>query len=158
MLRMESFVRKVAPIVLRRADAPEILAFRHPRAGAQLVKGTWEEGESGEEAALRELAEESGIGNAAVVKPLGQLPFRRIRQHWHFYLCRVPSQLPNSWTFYTQDGGGHLFDFFWHDLNEPPGRGWHEDFRRAVSFVRRRLREEDPPLNTISYDHKEDNR
>ena len=85
---------KVAPVVLRRREELEILAFRHPRAGLQLVKGTWEEGESAENASLRELAEESGIQNATVVKPLGQLPFRSIRQHWHFYLCQVPGKLP----------------------------------------------------------------
>lgn len=155
MLRMESFVTKVAPIVLRRNEKLEILAFRHPRAGSQLVKGTWEDGESGEEAALRELAEESGIENAVAVKPLGQMPFRRIRQHWHFYLCRVPNQLPESWTFYTEDGGGHLFDFFWHELNKPPGRGWHDDFKRALSFVRRKVQEEEPLLESISYVNEE---
>ena len=140
---MEKFVQKVAPVVLRRREQLEILAFRHPRAGTQLVKGTWEYGESGEDASLRELAEESGIENANVVKALGQLSFRGIRQHWHFYLCQVPGDLPDNWSFYTEDGGGHLFDFFWHGLNEPPGRGWHADFQRALFFLRRRLQKEE---------------
>ena len=99
-------MHKVAPIVLRQKEELEILAFRHPWAGTQLVKGTWEDGESAEKTSLRELAEESGIENASVVKTLGQLPFRGIRQHWHFYLCHVPGQLPDRWTFITQDGGG----------------------------------------------------
>ena len=142
---MDKFVQKVAPIVLRQRAELEILAFRHPRAGAQLVKGTWEDGESAENASLRELAEESGIENASVVRALGQLPFRRIRQHWHFYLCHVPGQLPDRWTFFTQDGGGHLFDFFWHELNCPPGAGWHADFRRALTFVRRWTQEDVSP-------------
>lgn len=140
---MEKFVPKVAPIVLRRSEELEILSFRHPRAGKQLVKGMWEEGESAENASLRELAEESGIENATIVKSLGHLPFRGIRQHWHFYLCHVPVKLPDNWTFFTQDGGGHLFDFFWHELKEQPGRGWHADFRRALTYLRRRLQEEE---------------
>ena len=144
MPAMEKFVQKVAPVVLRRREELEILAFRHPRAGTQLVKGTWEFGESGEDASLRELAEESGIENASVVKALGQLSFRGIRQHWHFYLCHVPGKLPDRWTFFTHDGGGHLFDFFWHELHQPPGCGWHADFRRALTFVSRRIREEEP--------------
>lgn len=145
MPSMEKFVHKVAPIVLRRrSEGLEILAFRHPRAGIQLVKGTWEEGEGGEEASLRELAEESGIENATVERELGQLPFRRIRQHWHFYLCRPQGQLPDRWTFFTHDGGGHLFDFFWHELHQPPGCGWHADFRRALAHVRRRMQAEGP--------------
>lgn len=141
MPSMEKFVHKVAPIVLRRRTTLEILAFRHPRAGKQLVKGTWEEGESAENASLRELAEESGIEHATVVRPLGQLPFRGIRQHWHFYLCHVPCQLPDHWTFFTQDGGGHLFGFFWHELHSPPDHGWHNDFRRALTFIHRQIQE-----------------
>lgn len=143
MPSMEKFVPKVAPVVLRHREELEILAFRHPRAGTQLVKGTWEDGESAEAASLRELAEESGIENATIVKSLGHLPFRSVRQHWHFYLCHVPAKLPDRWTFFTQDGGGHLFDFFWHELKEPPGRGWHADFRRALTYLRRRLQEEE---------------
>ena len=40
--------RKVCPVVLRgtTADGIDILAFRHPLAGAQLVKGTIEIAES----------------------------------------------------------------------------------------------------------------
>ena len=50
---------KVCPVVFRRVDSVvEVLAFEHPVAGYQLVKGTVESGESIETAALRELAEE----------------------------------------------------------------------------------------------------
>lgn len=141
---MQRFVHKVAPIVLRRSEELEILAFRHPNAGKQLVKGTWENGESAENASLRELAEESGIENASVVKALGQLPFRNIRQHWHFYLCHVPIHLPDRWTYFTHDGGGHLFDFFWHNLADQAGHEWHADFRRALTYVRRWIQVEEP--------------
>lgn len=41
---MKSPVQKVLPIVIRRRDSLEILAFRHPLAGSQLVKGTLENG------------------------------------------------------------------------------------------------------------------
>ncbi|WP_410001350.1 NUDIX domain-containing protein [Rhizobium leguminosarum] len=39
----------------------EILAFTHPSAGNQFVKGTVEEGERPQDAAARELREESGL-------------------------------------------------------------------------------------------------
>ncbi len=39
----------------------KFLAFRHPQAGKQLVKGTIEAIEKPQDAARRELAEESGI-------------------------------------------------------------------------------------------------
>ena len=49
---------KVCPYVLRGAgDRLEVLAFRHPLAGCQLVKGSLEPGERVVVGALRELAE-----------------------------------------------------------------------------------------------------
>lgn len=63
-------VDKVCPVVLRQGnEGTEILVFRHPLAGVQLVKGTREAGESIAQAALRELAEESGITSGAVIGP-----------------------------------------------------------------------------------------
>jgi 8-oxo-dGTP pyrophosphatase MutT (NUDIX family) len=54
--------RKACPVIVRRtAGGVEILAFRHPKAGCQLVKGTIEPAESVRRAAERELQEESGI-------------------------------------------------------------------------------------------------
>ncbi|MFT3757807.1 NUDIX domain-containing protein [Thauera sp.] len=52
---------KSCPVLLRRDGEVGILAFQHPIAGFQIVKGSIEEGESPEEAAIRELAEESGV-------------------------------------------------------------------------------------------------
>ena len=55
-------VQKVCPIVSRCSNAtPEILMFRHPLAGIQLVKGTVEPSENPADAARRELFEESGL-------------------------------------------------------------------------------------------------
>ena len=136
---MNSPVQKAVPIVIRRRSSLEILAFRHPLAGSQLVKGTIEEGEEPASAALRELAEESGIREAAVESALGRLAFPEIGQNWHFYLCRVACSLAEEWTFFTQDDGGHLFQFFWHGLETAPDRSWHRDFLPALSFVRGRL-------------------
>ena len=63
---------KVCPVVLKNAGGIWlILAFRHPIAGCQLVKGTIEAGESAAAAALRELFEESGVTSAAVVSDWG---------------------------------------------------------------------------------------
>ena len=38
-------VHKVVPVVIRRRDKLEVLAFRHPQVGTQLVKGSLEAGE-----------------------------------------------------------------------------------------------------------------
>ncbi|MGX5266288.1 NUDIX domain-containing protein, partial [Klebsiella pneumoniae] len=57
-----TLIEKVVPGVFRKINNNlEILVFRHPLAGIQIVKGTVEHQEQLEYAALRELYEESGI-------------------------------------------------------------------------------------------------
>lgn len=56
---------KACPVVLRSRETLEILAFEHPLAGLQLVKGSVEPGESTDMAAVRELMEEAGIQSEA---------------------------------------------------------------------------------------------
>lgn len=65
-------VDKACPVVLRRSETLEILAFEHPLAGLQLVKGSVESGESTEVASARELVEEAGI-QGKVIRDLGTL-------------------------------------------------------------------------------------
>ena len=48
---------KACPVVIRHPAAPEILAFEHPLAGLQLVKGSIEPNETAAAAAVRELYE-----------------------------------------------------------------------------------------------------
>ena len=107
------YTPKGCPVVLRvQTEQTQILAFRHPLAGSQIIKGTVEPGEQPAAGALRELAEESGIVHAVVVRKLGERSFDDIAQHWHFYLCQPTQPLPASWSHYTTDGGGHTFEFF----------------------------------------------
>lgn len=49
------------PVVLIRRETLKILAFEHPLAGLQRVKGSVEPGESTALTAVRELKEEAGI-------------------------------------------------------------------------------------------------
>lgn len=53
---------KSCPVVVRNDDDElSVLAFRHPLAGYQLVKGTINDDEEVSAAAVRELVEESGV-------------------------------------------------------------------------------------------------
>lgn len=128
-------VRKVCPVVLR---GPAILAFRHPRAGVQLVKGSPERGERMDEAALRELREESGI-RARAGRPLPPARIGAPGVLWHFVLVRPPP-LPDRWWHHCEDDGGHRFRFFWHPLWGAAGAGWHPVHRQALSHIRAALR------------------
>lgn len=128
---------KVCPVVLRqRGDHLDILAFEHPLAGCQLVKGTIEPREPVGVAALRELAEESGITTAVVTHDLGLWPSNHQGQLWAFVRCHVDGDLPDTWTHQAPDDGGHTFRFFWHPLDAAahPDR-WHPLFIDALAQV-----------------------
>ncbi len=116
-----------------RPGTREILAFAHPLAGLQLVKGTIEHGEGAHGAATRELREEAGL---RIVWPTRLLCDARIgAQHWSFVQCEsLP--LPHQWTHWCSDDGGHLFRFFWHPLDTHALDGWHADFRAALRLLR----------------------
>jgi 8-oxo-dGTP pyrophosphatase MutT (NUDIX family) len=136
------FIDKACPVLLRRREGRlQILAFRHPLAGPQLVKGTVEEEENPRQTVLRELGEESGILDARLVESWGQLLLRVEKQRWHLFLCQVERPLPDEWTFYTTDGGGHDFAFFWHNLDDAASDEWSLAFRKALGFIRRRVEE-----------------
>lgn len=154
-------INKACPLVLRqhhnaKGQHLEILAFRHPLAGLQLVKGTIEPDELPAHAALRELREEAGI-EARVISHLGTQIIEATGQSWHFYCCAATSMLPDQWQFYTQDDGGHCFEFFWHSLDSDMSQQstfclmdrliesgqandyWHPMFQQALLFLQQRL-------------------
>ena len=65
-------LQKVTAFILRPApDGREILLFQHPYAGWQLPAGTVEPGETPEHAAVREVAEETGLANLPIKASLG---------------------------------------------------------------------------------------
>jgi len=104
-------------------------------------KGTIESGEAPSEAALRELAEESGIDDAIVETDLGCWNAEHLDQIWSFQLCRALRDLPESWAHQTLDDHGHVFEFFWAPLDELPYADCHPVFQRALEFLWRRLKE-----------------
>ncbi len=129
---------KACPVVLRQGAGLEILAFRHPLAGLQLVKGSIEAGEASAAAAVRELAEEAGVQGIAV-RPLGIWQSGFPGQVWAFHECRVVQALAESWSHRCGDDGGHEFSFFWHPLAEAPSEQWHPLFQQALAYLGERL-------------------
>ena len=126
---------KVCPIILRlNASHVEILAFRHPIAGCQLVKGSIEPGEEPEAAAIRELREESGINSARVLQHIGPWESEHDGQIWTFFLCHA-EDLENEWRHRTGDDGGLVFEFFWQPISAEPGEGWHPVYQRAIKWL-----------------------
>lgn len=130
---------KSCPVVLRNGEELEILAFQHPIAGLQLVKGTIEPGETPEKTAIRELAEEAGILAASITVDLGLWQPDYQDQIWSFQLCKVEQETTDEWVHHTADNGGHDFKFFWHPLTKPANSEWHEVFQGALAFIRTAL-------------------
>jgi len=109
----------------------EILAFKHPLAGSQLVKGTHEASEEILQTALRELQEESGLRYDKLAPALGSIHYLLPGnddqteplelQTWHLFLEPAPAGLPSHWfhqaTGSPEEEGLH-FEFFWQPLDE----------------------------------------
>jgi 8-oxo-dGTP pyrophosphatase MutT (NUDIX family) len=92
------------------------------------VKGTIEPGENPREAAIRELAEESGISEAEIVSDPGLWKSGYQNQIRSFHLCKVNQETPDEWVYHTTDDSGHDFKFFWHPLTKPADSQWHAVF------------------------------
>lgn len=127
---------KVCPVVYRDVGGvQELLAFHHPSAGRQFVKGTIEAGESPSAGALRELHEESGLEPVAELSYLGQASIGSPPVTWHFYALTV-EHLPQAWDHQTEDDFGHVFSFFWHPLALDLDHHWHPIFHEALRTIR----------------------
>ena len=87
---------KACPVVLRSPQGKcEILAFCHPLAGHQFVKGTVEAGETPAAAALRELYEEAGITAQTITTKLESSKAIQSGERWHFFVVQT-DPLPDS--------------------------------------------------------------
>lgn len=129
-------MNRACPVVLRHHNNKlELLAFKHPNGGNQLVKGNIDQGEQLESACVRELAEESGI-QARVVKQLGIWDPNFKDQVWGLCLMHYEDVLPDTWEFETEDDDGHVFSFFWQPLNSPLDDNWNEVYKNAFQYIR----------------------
>jgi len=132
-------IQKACPVVTRvKESGLEVLAFVHPLAGNQFVKGTIEVGEQPSIAARRELLEESGLACPLPMELLGSAPIGSDRTLWYFFLWHSAG-LPDAWSHATADDYGHRFEFFWHPINLPLGESWHPIFLEAFHFISSRI-------------------
>lgn len=133
---MSALTAKACPIVLRGApSSPLILAFVHPRAGHQIVKGTIEPDEDPAAAALRELEEEAGIAGANVDLSLGSHDDIQPGERWHLFIVSA-ANLPDTWDHAAVDDDGDTYAFFWHHLSHHETSGFDPRFLRAMDKVR----------------------
>ena len=132
-------MNRACPVVLRNKNNQlELLAFKHPKGGSQLVKGNIKKGESLESACIRELEEESGI-QAQVVRQIGVWDSNFKNQIWGFCLMHYEGLQPDTWEFDTHDDGGHIFSFFWQPLNSQLNDSWNEVYTNAFQYIKNAL-------------------
>ena len=131
-------INKACPVIIRtKNQIRQILAFLHPLAGLQIVKGTIENKELLEEACERELFEESGV-RAMSKSFLGYWEAGYENQVWGFCLMEPQDKLMENWTHFTEDGGGLEFSFFWQSLDDTLSDNWHPLFKGAVGYIKSR--------------------
>ena len=146
---MEAIQKAVPCVIQERKGHTEILAFVHPPPlqDKQIPKGTVDPKEDIEQAALRELYEESGLSDCSIDRNLGSYEVisegELERQIWHVFILKSNSPLPDAWTHtVTGDGrdAGMKFRYFWHNL-ESDEEGFHPIFQKLLAFVRQHFRE-----------------
>lgn len=118
-------IRKAFAYITRHsAQGDEVLVFAHtdPDSGIQVPKGTIEQGETPEEAALREAYEETGLVGLELVPHLATDTVHfpddpgndRVHER-HFYQLRA-TQTPERWRHRVSAGAGDVgmtFSCFW---------------------------------------------
>ena len=130
-------------VVRRDGDEAQVALIarydRRRRLVWSLPKGHVEEGETVEEAALREVQEETGLV-ADIVAPLGIIDFwfavedRRIHKTVHHFLMRYTSGM-------LSDEDPEVVEVAWVDFEDVPARLAYRDERRLVNKARGMLGE-----------------
>ncbi|MEU0300505.1 NUDIX domain-containing protein [Streptomyces sp. NPDC006175] len=103
---------RVAAYVIRRREGAELLVFDHvgmAEAGTQIPAGGVEPGEELPRAVLREVAEETGLLTAVVVRPtaVDERPHPQTREprRTTFFLLRAPDDTPDAWVHRVRGDG-----------------------------------------------------
>ena len=79
---IQGVIEKITAFITREsADGHDLLLFKHPNAGIQILEGTVEDDETPEEAVLREVSEETGLTSLSVGEYLGCMEHRLPEGH-----------------------------------------------------------------------------
>ncbi|MFB7114112.1 NUDIX domain-containing protein [Streptomyces sp. NPDC056190] len=103
---------RVAAYVIRHRAGPELLVFDHhgmPEAGTQVPAGGVKSGEGLEEAVLREVAEETGLLTAPVVRQIAvedkPHPDTGQPRRTGFFYLQAPAGTPDAWEHHVHGDG-----------------------------------------------------
>ena len=145
---MRTVRKAVAAVVWQRGGHAELLVFAHPLAGVQIPKGTVECGETLEQAALRELQEESGLVLEAAPRQIGtwrrhvslkQTKDGQPESHdWSVFVLEAPGGLPDRWRHAAKgspEEEGLVFAYHWLRIDDDLGLKLHPLFRDVSKML-----------------------
>lgn len=100
---------KVTAFITRQRDhASQILLLKHPYAGFQFPAGTVEQDEASDSAVLREVREETGLKQAAIIAQIGELTEQYPGRAFTLYKVTVyarPDAGSFDWAFLPRAAG-----------------------------------------------------
>ena len=103
---------RVAAYVIRHRTVPELLVFDHvgtPEAGTQVPAGGVDAGEGLEVAVLREVAEETGLLTATVIRQIAvedrPHPVTGQPRRTTFFHLQAPADTPDAWEHHVHGDG-----------------------------------------------------
>ena len=56
-------------------------------------------------------------------------------ERWHFILTRIRPPERERFQHFCKDDGGHLFQFFWHEIDDLPGP-FEQPFDKVMTAAR----------------------
>ena len=134
--------RAFAGVIKRGVEGgSELLVFDHPEAGTQIPKGRVDPGESHREAAIRELAEESGL-NLEPTRFIAAFRYEflhpytgeTVQEDGYVWLFEASTEMPESWTHEPEEEA-LPFSFRWISLDERTADHVHPHFAKVIELL-----------------------
>lgn len=133
--------RAFACVVRDSDNGRQLLVFDHPTSGTQIPKGRIDPGETSRAAAIRELAEESGLElepGRFITKLRKQFTHpgtgEFVEEDWYLWVFTAPRRTPERWV-HVPDEESLEFSYRWINLDDTAVSSIHPYFTGVVELI-----------------------